>query len=284
MKILAVLLSVFTLISCGEKHQFVLNGEIKGIAGDKIVLGTFDRSSGKVHGIDTVDVVDGKFEFKQPTLEVGQYALQLLDSKLSMSAILENGTLKLEADSKDAQRGYIQAVNLTGGKNQDLIVKYHNMKSEVLSQEKYANCKEAAEKLKSVKDRYEYLELNEKLNKLAPNLESEVKQAQLDLVKKNSDQFFVTQIFPFIKNVATVEEIKDIYNLLPESSKQHTNVVAEMKDIEIKESIQPGKVAPNFTLKTPEGKYLSLSELKGQVVLIDFGHRGVNLVVHHSHI
>ena len=270
MRFLTILLSAIALFACSEKYQFVLNGEVKGIAGDKIVLGTFDRSSGKVQGIDTVDVVDGKFEFKRPTLDVGQYSLQLLDSKLSMSAILENGNITLEADSKDAQRGYIQTVSLTGAKNHALLEKFHKMKSEVLSQEKYADCKEIAEKLKSVKDRYEYLELNEKLNKLAPNLENEIKQAQLDLIKTNSDQFFVTQIFPFLKKMATVEQTKEIYNLLPESSKQHTNVVAVLKDIEIKESIQPGRLAPDFTLKTPEGKNLSLSDLKGKVVLVDF--------------
>jgi peroxiredoxin len=270
MRILVALLLVATLFSCGEKNQFVLNGHIKGVKSDQIVLGTYDRSKGVFLGIDTADVVDGRFTFEKPSLEVENYTLQLLDAKISLGALLENGNITLEADRKDAQRGYIQNVSLKGAKNQALIEKFHGMKDEILKQEKYAECKELAGKLKSVKDRYEYLEINEKINKLAPNLEDEVKAAQLDMLEKNVNQFFVVQVFPFIQRIASGEQIKSLHAKLPASLKQHDNVDKVMKDIAIKESIQPGKVAPDFTLKTPEGKDLSLTDLRGQIVLVDF--------------
>ena len=41
------------------------------------------------------------------------------------------------------------------------------------------------------------------------------------------------------------------------------------------EAIQVGMPAPEISLKSPDGKKYSLSDLKGKVVLLDFGHPGV---------
>lgn len=270
MRILVALLLAAVLFACGEKNQFVLKGHIKGIKKDRIVLGTFDRKTMTLQAIDTVDVVDGRFTFEHENLEVNNYSLQLIDAKVTLGALLENGNITLEADSQDAKGGYIQSVKVIGSKNQDLLDKFQGMKNEILKQEKYAECKDLANKLKSAKDRYEFLAINDKINKLAPNLENEVKTAQVDLVKNNVDQYFIIQIFPFIQSVASAEQVKEIYAMLPETSKEHQAVVGVMDDIKIKESIQPGKIAPNFTLKTPEGNDLSLTDLRGQIVLVDF--------------
>ncbi|WP_321307161.1 TlpA disulfide reductase family protein [Marinifilum fragile] len=270
MRILVALVLVTTLFSCGEKNQFVLHGHIKGVKNDKIVLGTYDRGVGSVQGIDTVNVVDGRFTIEKPSLKIGTYILQLLDAKISLGVILENGNLNLEADRKDDHRGYIQKVSLKGAQNQELVNQFHDMKSELLKQEKYANCRNVAEKLKCAKDHDEYVELNEELSRLAPHLEEEVKTAQLELVQKNKDKYFVTQVFPFLKSIASIEQIKELYAQLPESTQKSKNVLDMMEDVKAKERIQLGKVAPDFTLKTPEGEDLSLTDLRGKIVLVDF--------------
>ena len=268
MRLLVALLCIAALFSCSEKNKFILNGTIKGVKNDKIVLGTYQDN--KIIGIDTVDVVDGRFSFKRNTLETSNYSLKLIKADVNMGAILENGKISLIADIKDADRGYIQKLSLTGATNQNLADRFFNMQFELLKDEKYANASEIAEKLKSVKSKEEYAELTKKLNILAPNLEEDVKKAQLNLIKANIDKYFVTQFFWMLQRITTAEEIKKIYAQLPEESKKAERVVNVMNDIKIKESIQPGKVAPDFTLKTPDGKDISLSDLRGQYVLVDF--------------
>lgn len=268
MRFLTVLLCTVALFSCGEKHQFILNGTVKGVKNDRIILSAM--AGREFVAIDTTEVMNGKFHFERKQLKTSNYAFKIIDANVSMGAILENGNISLHADLKDARRGYIQKMEITGAINQALVDKFNNMKFEILSAEKYANAADIAAKIKKSKDHDEYVELNKKLNILAPNLEEEVQAAQLKLVKENIDQYFVTQVFWMLQGITSDDIIKGIYAQLPEESKKTERVANVMKDIKIKESIQPGKIAPIFTLKTPEGKDLSLADLKGKVVLVDF--------------
>jgi len=270
MRLLTCLLCIAALFSCGEKNKFILNGNIKGVTKDKIVLGTFDSASMSVRGIDTVEVIDGRFSFKRKSLKTSFYALKLIEADASMGAILENGEISLSAEINDIERNYIPNVKLEGAINQGLVEQFHNMKEDILKQDKYANCKEIAEQLKIVTSHDEYEVLNEKLNQLAPELETEVNKAKMDLLRNNIHMYFVSQVFPFINDFVSIEEFNELYALLPENTKNEDGVVRVKKDFEAKERIQPGKVAPDFTLKTPEGIELSLSSLKGKIVLVDF--------------
>ncbi len=268
MRVFVTLLCVVAMFSCGEKNQFILKGTINGVNQDKIVLGTYEGD--KIVGIDTAEVLNGKFRFERKSLKTANYVLRLVEAGINMGAILENGNISLVADSKDAERGYIQQIEMTGGKNQELITRFHNMKFEILRHERYANVTEIVAKIKKAKDHDEFVELNKKLQTLAPNLEEELKTAQLKLIRDNIDQYFVPQIFWVVQKITTPEEVKEIYALLPAESQKNDRVVNVMNDIRIKESIQPRKPAPDFTLKTPEGKAFSLSSLRGKYVLIDF--------------
>lgn len=271
MRLWVVLLTIMTILfSCGEKNKFILNGTIKGINKDKIVLGTFDMASMSVIGIDTTEVNDGRFSFKREFLKTSNYSLKLINADVIISAVLENGKISLTADINDVERNYIHDVKFKGAVNQALLDRFLKMKEEILKQDKYGYCKEIAEKLKGAKLHDESAALNEKLNQLAPNLEKEVNKAKLDLIRNNIEKYFVSQVFPFVKQFASIEEIKELYALLPEESKKNERVVNVMKSIQAKERIQPGKEAPDFNLKTPEGKEFSLSDLKGKYVLVDF--------------
>ena len=270
MRLLVAILFITTMLSCVQKDQFILNGHIEGIKNDKLVLGLWDRSTKSLKGMDTVAVQNGNFVFKKKHLEVNQYELHFLDSKIGIPVVLENGKLELTANINDAIGGYIPKITLKGSKNHNLIQRFNNMEDEILEQEKYTQGRELKAKIKHVTNRDEYLEIIKELNELAPNLNTEVNTAKLNLVKNNLNQFFVVSVFPQIKNMATIEQVKEVFNSLPQPFKQHSNVIGVMSEIKIKESIQPGRLAPDFTLKTPTDEDLSLSDLRGKIVLIDF--------------
>jgi thiol-disulfide isomerase/thioredoxin len=49
-----------------------------------------------------------------------------------------------------------------------------------------------------------------------------------------------------------------------------SDVSSLQKPVEVRPLLEPGTLAPTFTVETPEGKPLSLADFKGKVVLLDF--------------
>ena len=49
-----------------------------------------------------------------------------------------------------------------------------------------------------------------------------------------------------------------------------SDVASLQKPVEVRPLLEPGVVAPAFTVETPEGKPLSLADFKGKVVILDF--------------
>jgi thiol-disulfide isomerase/thioredoxin len=49
-----------------------------------------------------------------------------------------------------------------------------------------------------------------------------------------------------------------------------SDVASLQKPVEVRPMLEPGMVAPPFTVETPEGKPLGLADFKGKVVILDF--------------
>ena len=64
--------------------------------------------------------------------------------------------------------------------------------------------------------------------------------------------------------------MKKLYDQLSDESKKYPGMDEYRKEMEQKKKTAIGFKAPNFTLKTPEGKEFSLYDLKGKVKVIDF--------------
>lgn len=273
MKKLLCLLSIATLFACSQPKQFMLDGTIKGVQDDQLVIGTFSRQTMSFTALDTMPVKAGHFEYSLPTIETSTYTFQLIENDVRFSSILENGQLTLVTDAATAQRGYIQQVELKGSQNQDLIQQFHGMNETVMDRPEFAECKSVYSSMMVAYNNksYEaYEELKEEYGHISENLKKEVWKAQKALLEQNIDKYFVTQVFPFIKSEASLSELQALYIALPETSKQNPTVVDVKKDIDAKLAIQPGKQAPDFTLPDQNGEDFTLSSLKGQYVLIDF--------------
>lgn len=66
------------------------------------------------------------------------------------------------------------------------------------------------------------------------------------------------------------DKLKTIRERLSDTLNDHPYVKEIDATLNNLEKIQPGNVAPDFTLETPDGDSLSLSDLRGKYVLVDF--------------
>jgi thiol-disulfide isomerase/thioredoxin len=69
---------------------------------------------------------------------------------------------------------------------------------------------------------------------------------------------------------AEADEVEPLYNLLDKKIQQTAKGKAIKKMVDVYKTLAIGKVPPDFTQTTPDGKSLSLSSIKGKYVLVDF--------------
>ncbi|HUS03787.1 MAG TPA: TlpA disulfide reductase family protein [Chitinophagaceae bacterium] len=69
---------------------------------------------------------------------------------------------------------------------------------------------------------------------------------------------------------AEADEVEPLYDLLDNNIKAGSKGIAIKKLIDVYKTVAIGKVPPDFTQTTPDGKSLSLSSMKGKYILVDF--------------
>ncbi len=99
-------------------------------------------------------------------------------------------------------------------------------------------------------------------------LMDQLKDAQINFVKTNTTSFYAPIVMSRLKSNMSLDEIKEIYNAW--SPEVQAADEATAKYISALENIQPGAKAPEIAGKDQDGNEVSLSGLKGKVVLVDF--------------
>ncbi|MCM1052038.1 MAG: AhpC/TSA family protein [Paenibacillus sp.] len=99
-------------------------------------------------------------------------------------------------------------------------------------------------------------------------LSDQVKEMNVNFVKTHPASYYSPVVMRTIKSDMTLDEIKEIYNSWTPEIQAADEATA--KYIAALENIQPGAKAPEITGKDQNGNEVSLSGLKGKVVLLDF--------------
>ena len=96
-------------------------------------------------------------------------------------------------------------------------------------------------------------------------------QKELDaLVEKNKDNIFAAYIQTIGMEQMNLEALKACYQRLSEKARQLEPGKQVAARIQALEGVEVNAIAPNFTLRTPEGKEVAMYDVKGEIKIIDF--------------
>jgi thiol-disulfide isomerase/thioredoxin len=287
-KILFLFASTIVLASCGsgtsteQKGNTTVSGELTGSAGENLVLVDVNQKDFKV--LDSVHVdKDGKFQLAANISEVGVYNVEVSSSNFITLILAPGDKAVIKGDLKNLGATYtvegseeskhFYAVNDFSKKNG---YKKAALKAKMDSLQNYFQF------LISKRNDQKYIDsLNKGLeptyNELSMQME-ELMQSGVDFGKKFIDdnpKVFATII---ALNLLDPQKNFDYYIKVDESLAQaypnSNNLkpfhswVADNKDQYTKLAV--GSPAPDFTVKDPSGKDISLASLKGKVLLVDF--------------
>jgi thiol-disulfide isomerase/thioredoxin len=210
---------------------------------------------------DSAVIKNGKFEFRGKT-DSSYMALLSIDNQPFVNIFVENGDIKLNIPED------INKSIATGTKLNDLSKLYDEnidqVRSKMTEFMQYVNSQEPTEKLQQeVSERYKALQ-------------QEMLQISVKFLEENPGTLLSAYIL--ISGVLSLggseETIQSIYDKLEENVKRSAlgNLISkELSRMKFKE-LSIGEMYRDMTMKTPDGKNISLSDYvgKGKYVFIDF--------------
>lgn len=282
--LLSILFISFLLYSCVQTPQrgYEINGNIANVGSGQAVLTVKQPDS--LAFTDTAEIKNGAFRFKGSISDPVYAVVQVKpegDKQVGVfSFILENNKIKLDGDYAKLYEYYgeyrIPEVEVTGGPNNALLQKLMFVSDSLNNQPKYEAFNIARKELEVIRkenpDAY-----HDALAKFNETTASDVKKKVeeyhsviLALIKENPDVEYAASLIPIVSRDMNLVDLEDIFNTFTPRVQQSFFANDIRNEIAGLRATAPGSVAPDFTLKLPDGTDFTLSSLKGKYVLVDF--------------
>lgn len=273
-KVLSVLMLVLVFTACnraGSNEKYTINGTLKNYGTKRVILEKLSLQNFTL--IDSASV-DDKGAFKMEGVsEKGFYRIKL-DDQIFWLFLLEPTNYKVDIDLMSPD-----AFKITGSADNDEFQ---------AAIKKTSNAQRELTMLRNSYFAYQQMHVSgDSMTMITNSLNAAGKKLEMMLVDgaKNSKSPFVALYY--VTNLPLDKYLKENMAVADRLDKEIPNssytkdfrtmvnqVTEQMKQQEMAQQaandVQVGKPAPEIDLKSPEGKYIKLSSLKGKVVLIDF--------------
>lgn len=278
--IYGILLMLVFLASCGgeapvdeeERDGIKISGTISGAENQKVSLWVFENGEERL--IDSVTTLDGNFEMWTETKELREYVLDVGASRelVYMFPDEESGAIEItgtypglglnyEISGDQNSKDYKDYMTFLGGH----IPQMNAIKSQLditLESEAKATLIAELDSIGLIKKNYAIDYINQKPG-------SPVSWIMLqEFYPPSGLAAFDSTDIDYFDQVATAMKEKYPYSEYPgyvEESKENT--LAQLEQIK---NGGGGDMAPEINMANPDGKLISLSSLRGNIVLIDF--------------
>ena len=257
-KIPIILIIIIIFASCtANNDQYAINGTVEGVNNGMIYLQKFD--SEKWVNIDSTSLEKGRFTFKGTTAIPEMWQIIMEEKQIVVPVFVENSNIDIEIFPDSLDKSIIK-----GSDSHDIYLQYIKSR-EVIDQkmdESYKEWKNAREVGDSI--------IMNHADSISTVLDGEMKKLLIDFAKNNNTS--VVTPYLVMRNSWQFElpELEEIVVGLDTSINNSQYTKSLKKRVEILKSVEIGKVAPDFTMSDSTGKPITLSSLKGKILLVDF--------------
>lgn len=261
-KLLFAACAVLALASCSKAPQAVITADLANVEDQNVYIS--EIVDGKPVNTDTVAMVGGKATITTLNVYPRQAFLTFEKApRAGVSMIIEAGAISVKGDFTK-----LREIAVTGTPTADAIVAFNAELAPVEAEmgklnDEFRSIKRdsltpevVAEQENAIREKYMALsEQSEGITKAA--------------IEKNVDKIFGA----FLMSMERADSYETIEALLAKVSPNmpKNKFIDDLTSKKDKlAAIRIGAVAPDFTVTTPNDEQISLSSLKGQVVLVDF--------------
>ena len=241
--------------------QGFLDGNYKA---DKVYLVEEEYINGPSKIIDSAKVVDNRYEFKGPRVDVPKmYFIKSADPNCISPitpVFIENGVIRVRANAD-----FFLNREVSGTVNNDLFSFY-----DMLTEYGVDSIRRVFVIDRMIHPDKDWETQTKEYNARTDFLNSRNLSVQKNMVETYKDQVFAPfMIYWEMKANLSLDELKAWRQKIDPKLNNHPYTKQLDEYIRLAD-FGVGSVMPNFTLKTPDGKDISLKDFKGKYVLVDF--------------
>lgn len=249
-------------------QNYLIEGTAPDMDGQKVYIGEM-KSRKDIRYVDSTTVAGGAFKMAGKLDSI--QPLSIFIGKKQQAFLLDENPIKVNytTTTKEFMGQQIKSgvIQVTGDKDQQLLADMNT----AITQEMYTML--AISFMGKDKDvnAPENKALADSIGQLYTSAKANTKAVFDKIVNENPDSYVSAIILnKHLAKERPLAEIKAQYEKLSQRVKQ-SNLGRELKaTIAGYSAIGVGRIAPDFTLNTPEGKSITLSSLRSKCVLLDF--------------
>ena len=271
-----ILLVISVLFSCGSQAGYVLKGEFKGAGNGRAVL--LMSSEGQRVISDTVEMKGGKFVFEGEVPDAG-WATVVVEPEgkegVRMMLALENSRIEMRGDwnnlgMDENEELAVLGMQIIGSKNQDVYEQVEGQYKAVKELPEFTKFAEILEKVLETPEILEDTTFYWEYKKGYDVWIARVKKEQLKIMAANPSVEMVAYELGYMKDNMTLEQLEQVFGQFDVKVQQSKWGKAIRESIELRQRIEPGRLAPEFTLARRDSSLVSLADYRGKVVVLDF--------------
>lgn len=257
-KFILVFLVGVLLVSCAsKKDQFIINGTIAGNDSVKIFLQT--RGIDDWEKLDSTKVINGKFTFTGSVNMPEMWYLTLQEKEVTIPLFVENSEIEIQVYPDSVTNSKV-----LGSTTNDIYMQYVAMNDTMMRK-----MKDVYEAWNAAKEMGDTVTMK-KNDLISEDLDKDIKAQLVTFIESNNK----TTVAPYLVTRNSwqfdLSELENLLGVLDTSLNTSTYYQAIEKRIEVLRGVAIGKFAPNFKLNDTTGNPVSLSSLKGKILLVDF--------------
>lgn len=279
--IFPVLVTLLALTSCGgsdDSKGHIISGEIANAEGETAILRVFEDR--KEVPLDTVQIVNGKFEFETNTKELREYILLVGEDEIPVILFLDENSEDVTITG--SLPGIGDNYEVTGSDISVEVKEYLTFLKPMFEDEKllYLQLRQTLptdtftiNTLLARMDSIAQIQRDYAIEHIEANPSSPTSWLMLgEFIPVTGLIDFDTAYFAYFQKVADGLRGKYAYSDLPDIIEDDmASIRAQLKEMEKSMSFSADfEYAPEIEMADRNGSTLALSSLKGKVVLIDF--------------
>jgi len=258
-KIVFLMLTAAILTSCGGKkeNKYSITGTIQGVSTGMVLLQrTFD---GNTETLDSAMLKNSEFKFEGMVTAPERWTLVLKGTDHRFPFFVENSKITLTAHADSTEK-----LDVTGSATQDIYNQY------VAKQDSLNKLMMPLNKEYEEADKAHDTAKMKKLDSVFNTHDNDMKNFITSFAKTNNKSG--ASAYLIMRNVWMFElpELESVTSAFDTSLNKSVYIQTLQKRIGILTKVQIGQPAVDFTLNDTTGKPVTLSSLKGKILLVDF--------------